>query len=308
MSATIAPQLAGRRIGLDIGGTRLKAGLVVDGRVVQRRIIALENYPADSAGMLTAIGAAVREWDDVSTLGMGVAAIVDHQTGTIVASPNMPFLDGFSIAEEVAKRTTKSVRIDNDVNCIGWGEFVAGTGAAGCSDVVCLALGTGLGGALIRGGGLHRGGRGMAAELGHLAVVPDGPRCGCGGRGCAEQYVSQTGLRRLAADSGWRAEKDEVVDVPAIFAAAAEGDIVAASIVRQAADALGRVIAWCVQLLSPQAIVLAGGIAAAWPQLRENAESTARSQVDRTARLPRIVVGRLAEDAGIVGAAMLQPG
>ena len=183
---------------------------------------------------------------------------------------------------------------------------MAGAGR-GFDRQVCLAIGTGLGGAIVRGGELHRGQRGRAAELGHLAFNENGPLCGCTGRGCVEQYISQTGLMRQAAEAGWGDGQLQPSDVPRLFEAARSGDRVAAAIIDRAADALGFALAWCDQVLAPQCFVLAGGVSQAWPQLRERAlAGLSRHAGNRP--LPEVRIGSLGTDAGIIGGALLRRG
>ena len=292
------------RLGVDIGGTRVKLARVVGGRVQARALLRLPPDARSPAGLVEAIAKAARPLTEGAvSVGAGVAAVLDSGEGRVLASPNMPWLDGAPLAGLLGEALGLPAVIDNDVNCVGWGEAVAGAGR-GAADQVCLALGTGLGGAVIRGGQLHRGRSGKAGELGHVVVRPGGPRCGCGGRGCAEQFASQTGLLRMARELGWR-QPLAATDVPVIFEAAAEGDALARGMVQEAAEALGVLIAWCVELLRPERVVIAGGVGNAWPMLRQNAENTARKSLRRQLSLPPVVPATLAEDAGTIGAAML---
>lgn len=295
--------MIGPRLGVDIGGTRCKIGRVEAGQVVARTAIELtpQHHSAESLAEAIA-GALVPLAADISELGVGVAAVVDSAAGDVVSSPNLPWLNDRPLAGLLAAATGLHVRLDNDVNCVGWGEARAGAGR-GCDELLCLALGTGLGGAIIRNGELHRGQHGRAAELGHVPFRANGPPCGCGGRGCVEQYASKIGLLRLAADMGWHPEPGDAI--VALFRAAAGGDRRAIAVVDEAAGALGFLLGWTATLLAPSRIVISGGIAAAWPQLRVVALSSMREQLRGTFAEPVVVSGELAEDAGTIGAALL---
>ena len=297
--------MSGTYIGVDIGGTRVKVARVVGTDVEARTSIALAETPQTPDALVRAIAQAVKPMaTDADGLGVGVAALVDSEQGQILNSPNLPWLNGFAVTQALKKATGLNSRVDNDVNCIGWGEASAGV-AVGASDVVCLALGTGLGGAIIRNGKLLRGASGRAAELGHIAVDPNGPLCGCGGRGCAEQYASKTGVLRLAKLVQWQpaaTTKDKVV---ALFRAAEAGDPKAKWVVDEAGRALGLTVLWCWQTLNPQKIVLAGGVATAWPQLQPAALLAIARHLPPHTNQPLVVQGTLGQDAGTIGAAQL---
>ncbi len=300
--------MSNARLGLDIGGTNIKLARVV-GTTVERRVnLQLDSAQLHVQSLIDVLMANIATLSEgVSELGVGVAAIVNASEGRVVASPNLPWLDGVDLAAALREATGLAVRLDNDVNCIGWGEACAGAGV-GVQNQVCLALGTGMGGCIVVDGKLHRGHRGRAAELGHLPVAPHGPLCGCGGRGCVEQYSSKTGLLRLARQIGWRDERAQDDDVIALFAAAKDGDQRARWVVDCAAQALAIAICWCCEMLEPQRVIIAGGISAAWPQLRDGVQKNLRGRAHGPPRVPHVVVGTLGVDAGALGAALLFDG
>lgn len=295
-------------IGVDVGGTRIKVGVVRLAaanrpEVVTRRVLELPTSVCSPAGLVALIGDAVSGLEIAEApVGIGIAAIVDAERGAVLAAPNLPWLDGAPLGGLIAERTGRAVRIDNDVNCIGWGEARAGAGR-GFRDIVCLALGTGLGGAIVADGLLLRGSRGRAGELGHIAVAANGPLCGCGGRGCAEQYASQTGMLRMARGYGLVGDDDGPGAIKGLFERAARGEAGARRVVNEAGAALGLVCAFCCELLGPERIVIAGGIAASLDALLPAARRAMRGHT--TAAETPIVRGELGVDAGVVGAALL---
>jgi glucokinase len=300
-----AAQASSARIGVDIGGTRIKAARVLDGVVQARSVAELSAASQTPEGLAAAVAQVVGPLAEGATkLGAGVAAVIGSDDATVLASPNMPFLDGIDLANALEQATGMTVRLDNDVNVVGLGEALVGAGR-GVPEQICLALGTGLGGAIVRRGQLHRGHRGRAAELGHLTVDPHGAACGCGGRGCAEQYASQTGLLRMMAEAGWRPANSSNDPVIALFDAATAGDQIAHDLVQRAGWALGMTIAWCCEMFAPQRVIIAGGISAAWPQLRPATLAALQSAARPSALCRSVQAGTLGADAGTIGAAML---
>ncbi len=321
-----AAKVDGARLGVDVGGTRLKLGLLHQGAVVARIIV-----PADMntpAALVAAIRtAALRLSDDcglpITAAGVGIAGVLGLGGSPVLQSPNLPWLDGVDLRAALSASLDVPVHCDNDANCVGWGEAMAGAGRGAsdqrsvnlggvnlgaanemCPNQICLALGTGVGGSLVVDGELEHGSRGRGAELGHICVDRRGAPCGCGGRGCLEQYASQTGLLRMMAEVGLPADGPDAI--PALFAAAAAEDPRARAVVDHAGAALGQAIAGLIRLTGVRCYVFAGGISAALPQLRP---SMCRA-LDRYAVSDGValLLGTLGPDAGVIGAALLDPG
>ncbi len=295
------------RFGVDVGGTRLKFAAVRDGRVICRHVeptpragvAALVTTLAGGCGTLaSAVG------ESPTSIGLGVAGVLSDDGARVLQSPNMPWLDGAPLAELLATALAVPVRAENDANCIGWGEARAGAGE-GARRVACLALGTGLGGALVLDGWLLRGGRGRGGELGHLIVQADGPACGCGGRGCAEQFASQTGIARMAAETGWVGGLGltPAALVPALLDAARSGDAIAAGITDRVGVVLGTLGARLDALFGLDRLIIAGGLCAGLDLFAPAALRAAAALGDRP--LPPLVAAALGGDGGPVGAAML---
>ena len=182
--------------GVDIGGTKIAGGVVdEDGTVVEelrvespaRHVEAIEDAVAELVGEL-----ATRH--DITAVGVGAAGYVDSARATVMFAPNLAWRD-VDLKAELEERVEVPVVIENDANAAAWGEFRFGAGHD-VDDLLLITLGTGVGGGLVVDGELYRGGFGVAAEIGHLRLVPGGVRCGCGLRGCFEQYASGSALER----------------------------------------------------------------------------------------------------------------
>jgi glucokinase len=192
-------------IGVDVGGTKVAAGVVdEDGRVIAdlRR-----PTPSTDAGAVEQTIAdlvhELRRTHDVVAVGIGAAGFIDADRSTVLFAPNLAWRDE-PLRDEVAKLVGLPVVVENDANAAAWGEYRFGAGR-GQTTLVCVTVGTGIGGGIVLGGSLFRGTFGIGGEFGHLQVVLDGRRCGCGQTGCWEQYCSGRALLH---------EAREIADVP----------------------------------------------------------------------------------------------
>lgn len=310
----------GVAVGVDLGGTKIAAGVVDAGG----SILAREELPSDiddPASVCSQVAELMRRLAPEGVvapgsfvgLGVGAAGIVDHATGHYLYGPNTGLRD-VPLAELIAAEVGLRVRIDNDANCAAWAEHRFGIGR-GTLHFICVTLGTGIGGGFVLDGRPYRGAHGGAAEIGHMIVDPDGPMCGCGRRGCWEQFASGLALERMAIeelsshpDSALREELHAGrVKGKAITAAARAGDAFATDLVAR----LGRWVGWglgsLVNVMEPEKIAIAGGIAADWDLLEGAAIDAMRERVEAADRrpLPTVSVATLGPDAGIVGAALL---
>lgn len=187
----------GLTIGVDIGGTKIAAGVVDE----EGQILSMFKVPTPptASGIVDAICSAVdgaREGHTIEAVGIGAAGYVDDKRATVLFAPNIDWRHE-PLKDEVEQRVGLPVVVENDANAAAWGEYRFGAGK-GHDDVICITLGTGLGGGIIIGNKLRRGRFGVAAEFGHIRVVPDGLLCGCGSQGCWEQYASGRALVRYA--------------------------------------------------------------------------------------------------------------
>jgi glucokinase len=281
-------------------------------------LVAREELPSDiddPSSVCTQVGELVQRLAPEGAIGLGIGAagIVDYETGHYLYGPNTGLRD-VQLATLVADEVRLPVRIDNDANCAAWAEHRFGVGR-GTRHFMCVTLGTGIGGGLVFDGRPYRGAHGGAAEIGHMVVDPDGPVCGCGRQGCWEQFASGLALERSALE-GLAAHPESVLRgeltagrVPgkAITNAARGGDAYAASLV----DGMARWVGWglgsLVNILEPERIAIAGGVAADWDLLAARAVDAMAERVEASDRrpLPAVLKAELGPDAGIVGAALL---
>ncbi|HYY44477.1 MAG TPA: ROK family protein [Actinomycetota bacterium] len=304
-------------IGIDIGGTATKGGLVSrDGRVLLRVEI-----PTDiDAGTKTAITVAeelLRRADDVDAevtcIGVGAAGFVEASAGAITFSPNLVYDDPF-VAAAIKARFGLPVVVDNDANVAVWGERSFGS-AQGLDHVVLFTLGTGIGSGVIAGGKLLRGSTGAAAELGHTVVFADGPMCTCGLRGCLEQMASGTAIARMARQALSEGRESTILsfagDIESVRSihvakAARELDELARSILAEAGRFLGIGLSNAVNVFDPDTIVLAGSVTRAGEPYLGAARDALSAATNAQRRRPqRLDATSLGADVGIVGAAAL---
>lgn len=308
-------------IGIDVGGTKVAAGLVTsDGR-----ILASARRPtpaADADAVLTLVAEVVEELaqgadEEVVGVGVGVAGPVDAQRAHVYFAPNLRWskVDARSRLESA---TGLPVVIENDGNVAAWGEFRFGAGV-GSTDLVLVTVGTGIGGGIVLGGSLFRGAHGAAGEIGHISCVPNGEMCGCGRRGCWEQYASGNALvrqtRALAAERRGDASillamgdgTPEGVEGVHITSAAKAGDPVAVEALRLLGTALGIGLADLTAIVDPQIFVIGGGVCEAGDLLLASArEALAEHIIGGASRpAPSVVAATLGNRAGTVGAADL---
>lgn len=309
-------------VGIDLGGTNCRGALVeADGRVVARRRMETR-IEAGRAGFLARFLALVsdllaesrRQGRAVAAIGIGAPGVVDG-SGRIVVSPNLHPLDDCPLQQTVSRHCQLPVQVLNDANAAAWGEFCCGAGQS-FSSFLMLTLGTGIGGGLILDGRLWQGADGAAGEVGHLVVEAKGRPCGCGQRGCLEQYAAAGGVvlnftAALAAGaaSSLSALAPERLTAERVAIAAREGDPAAGQALDEAGRRLGQVLGGIVNLLNPDGVVIGGGLAASLDLLLPALEQGLRARAFAlAAERCRVVPGQLGDDAGIVGAALIAAG
>ncbi|MHA6795555.1 ROK family glucokinase [Pseudonocardia bannensis] len=306
-------------IGVDIGGTKIAAGVVDDeGRIVVRT---RRDTPAeDPTKVQDTIVDAVRELlstHSAVAIGLGAAGFVDEKRSTVMFAPNLAWRDE-QLREALEQRLGLPVVVENDANAAAWAEVRFGA-ARGEDYVVTLTIGTGIGGGIVLGGELVRGRFGLAAEVGHLNIVPDGRRCGCGLQGCWEQYgsgrallqeaqeqasVSPSMARELLRLAGGEAQ---YITGYMVTQAAQAGDVVALGCFDELGKWLGRGLAQLAAILDPAVFVIGGGVCQAGDLLRVPVETTFRKHLTGRGHRPtaEVRIAQFGADAGIVGAADL---
>jgi glucokinase len=294
-----------RAIGIDLGGTKIAAGVVDENGAV----LARDQRPTDVRNVVAQIGSMVAELgtEGIAGVGIGAAGIIDHASGQYLFGPNT----GLRELDLGAAVSDVPVSIDNDANCAAWGEHKFGAGR-GANDFLCITLGTGIGGGYVLAGTPYRGAHGGAGEVGHMLFDVDGHACGCGRRGCWEQYGSGLALERIAtaglaahADSALRGEG--TVLGPMVTKAAREGDAFAVEVVTTVARNVGWGLASLVNVFEPERIAIAGGLAADWDLFAATAVAAMadRAEASDHRAMPDVVPATLGPDAGVVGAGVL---
>jgi glucokinase len=306
-------------IGVDLGGTKLLAGVVDADLQVHHRTQRLVPH-ADTAGLLDSVLAAVEEAraaarGEVVAVGFGIACLMDDRRGVAATSVHLPIAD-LPFADVMRERLGLPVAVDNDANAAMLVEWRAGA-AQGATDAVLLTIGTGIGGGLVVGGQLARGSIGAGPELGHMVVQEDGPPCpgGCPGRGCLEAFVSGEALGREGTEAARRhpdsglgrvLAEGRAVTGPLVTELAWDGDPVARSVIDAAGRHLGVGITSLVNIFNPSVVVVGGGVIAAGEMLLAPARRVVAERALWPARdVVEIVPARFGEEAGMLGAATM---
>ncbi len=310
--------------GIDIGGTNIKYGLVDrEGRIIHReqRPTMVEKGPKVLMHLVTNIAErlllhAAEEELTVKWLGVGTPGAVDARTGVVIGPcPNIEGWQGMEIGSTLSERLNMPVYVDNDANLVALAEARFGA-AIGSNSVVCVTIGTGIGGGIVIDGQVWRGASHSAAELGHISICYSGPRCGCGRNGCVEAYCSSGAIierARAKLKKGSTPVFDALLDgdlekltIKKLFTANKKHDSVARETLNETASYLAVGLAGVVNLINPETVVIGGGVAdggggfvdAVAREVRERAFDSAVKDL-------RIVKASLGNDAGFIGAGLL---
>jgi glucokinase len=306
-------------IGVDVGGTKVAAGVVDPaGKIIERiRRPTPAASPAGTEQAIVEVVTELRDRHDVAAVGIGAAGFVNETRSVVMFAPNLAWRDE-PVKHRVEERLGCPVMVDNDANAAAWAE--ARFGAAQDHDhVLLIAVGTGIGAGLVLDGRLYRGRWGAAGEPGHYRVVPDGRLCGCGNRGCWEQYVSGNALVAEAREFARRTPgaaarllqlgggSVEGIDGPTVTRAAMEGDAAAMRCFEIIGHWLGTGLADLAAILDPGCFVIGGGVSEAGDLLLGPARAAFASGLSGAAYRPlaEIRLAELGTDAGLIGAADL---
>ena len=307
-------------IGVDIGGTKVAGGVVDEtGRIIARSRIETPARDAEAAeDAIVTVVDQLRGDLDVEAVGLGAAGFVDAERSRVYFAPNLPDWHNEPVRDDVSRRVGLPVVVENDANAAAWGEHRFGAGRDE-TYLVCVTVGTGIGGGIVIDDDLYRGRFGIGAEIGHMQVAADGRLCGCGQRGCWEQYASGSALvrdaRERAAESRAEAQvllrlgdgTPEGISGKHVTEAAQGGDEVAMAAFATVGRWLGQGLADLAAILDPGLFVLGGGVSEAG-QLLLDPVRTAFEEVltgGRVRPVAKIVLAELGNDAGLVGAADL---
>jgi len=306
-------------IGVDVGGTKIAAGVVDEkGNIIE--MVKRPTPAANASGTIEVISEAVKELlarYEVEAVGIGAAGFVEESRSSVLFAPNLAWRNE-PVARQVEDRTGRPVFVENDANAAAWAETKLGAGR-GHEHVVMITIGTGIGGGLVLNGELYRGRWGMAGEPGHYRVVPDGRLCGCGNRGCWEQYASGSALvaeaREFARRSPGAAVRllqlgggtPEGITGPEVTTAAREGDAAALRCFDIIGRWLGEGLADLAAILDPGCFVLGGGVSEAGDLLLAQTRAAFSSGLTGHQYRPHaaIVLAELGPEAGLIGAADL---
>lgn len=306
-------------IGIDIGGTKIAGALVTEAGDILR--LERRSTPAgDPVAIVDTVVEVVnllREGHQVLAAGVAAPGFIDADQSIVYYAPNINFRSEPFRAHLMELLPGLDITIDNDANAAGWAEYRFGAGR-GTNHMTMLTIGTGVGGAIVTGGQLLRGGFGAAGEIGHLRVVPNGLSCGCGSKGCIEQYGSGRALLRIAneiADVGGigqnladvRAASGGVLDGTSVGALIADHDPGAVASLRELGSWLGQACASIGAVLDPEVFVFGGGVAVAGDLLLDPIREAYLAHVPARGFHPEPVftTAVLVNDAGVVGAADL---
>jgi len=304
---------------VDLGGTHLRAATIDENGRIHFRLKQKTPATNDPREIVSALIAAARVCDErsavegksIGSISIVVPGTVNVRAGKILTIPNVPCLDSFELSAELRSALGRPVILENDANAAAVGEMWQGA-ARGHHTMVCVTLGTGVGGGIILDGKLWHGANDSAGEIGHTCVEPfGGVACGCGSRGCLEVYASATAIVRMAREGRPRHPSSSLnvsddLTAASVFVAGKAGDPLAVEVFHRMGDYLGIGLANLINILNPEMIVIGGGVANGWELFEEHM----RHQVNEHAfPLPasevKIVPAECGDDAGLLGAARL---
>ncbi len=297
-------------VGVDIGGTNIKVGLVgSSGKIVARTVLKTESCSQNKNKLIKAVILAIEELleekrlnkKNVLGIGFGFPGLVNPEKGIVTFLPNISGWKNVPLKQIIAKETGVPVFIDNDVNLVTLAEWKFGAGK-GKENLLCMTLGTGVGSGLILNGLLYRGEGFVAGELGHMPLNEKGPGCNCGGEACFERYV---GNRYLMARAG-KIFKNKNIQLPDVFALAEHGNVRAVQFWEETATHIGNAFVGVVNLLNPSLIIVGGGVSNNYKYLGPTINKIIKKRAMKVqAGMVKIVRAKLGDDAGIIGAQVL---
>lgn len=308
-------------IGVDVGGTNLRAASIDKNGMILRRKSRPSNAKRGIESLIQNLVSVLKEMmeeESISGVGIGIPGVIDVKNGILTQAPNISRVKNYPIREKLEQElgTAIDLALENDANCAALGEWWLGAGKEADS-LIIVTLGTGLGGGVILNGSLWRGVSGMAGEIGHMTIDPDGPRCNCGNFGCVESFVSAEAIRRMVKE-GLRDKnlktivRDQIKhlpvhDIPEIIGKAARvGDRFSREIWEAFGRALGIAIANLTNLLNVEMIIIGGGLSNSIDLFIRPAMIEARKRALR-APLENVEIknSELGDDAGLLGAGYL---
>ena len=296
-------------IGVDLGATNVKIGLVNSrGKILTRGVLSTRSFVSRQK-LLNGIADTIHnilidnklQKRDIIGIGIGLPGPIDFKKGLVHYLPNIPGWKNFPIRKWFGLKTKLPVFVDNDVNLITLAEQRLGAGR-NTNNMICITLGTGVGGGIIIDKGIYRGSSFSAGEVGHIPIVRDGPRCNCGGKGCVERFVGNRYILKLAKTK----LKKQSLSLKELDKLAYAGNSKAIAIWQEVGRNIGVALVGVVNLLNPEKIVIGGGVSKAGKILFDEIRKTIRLRAMPTqAKTVKVVKARFGDDAGILGAMIL---
>lgn len=313
------------RVGIDLGGTNIVAGVVDDDYNIITKAACKTNVPRPETDVCDSMAAVVKEaikkaklkMEDIDYIGIGVPGAVNPETRIIETSPNL-FFKNWEIAKMMEERLHKYTKVENDANAAALGEFLAGS-AKGSKNAIAITLGTGVGGGIVIDGKIYSGSNYAGAELGHMVIVKDGRECGCGRKGCWEAYASATALINMTKEA-IRNEKAEFsymlhladddidnVNGKTAFDAMQAGDNTGTEVVNQYIGYLATGLINVINIFQPDVLCIGGGIAGQGENLLAPLRTIIEAErfTKFNEKQTKVCIASLGNDAGIIGAACL---
>ncbi|MBN1870887.1 MAG: ROK family protein [Candidatus Omnitrophica bacterium] len=297
-------------IGVDVGGTNVRLGLVNrSGAIVARAFFETKSFCRNKKKLIGAIIA--QTWDlikrerlatkDILGIGLGLPGPIDSKRGVVNFLPNIPGWKNVPLKNIIQKKLHIPAFLDNDVNLITLGEWTYGAGI-GCQNLLCMTLGTGVGGGLVLNGALYRGEGFAAGELGHMPLNEKGPDCNCGGFGCFECYVGNARLQKSAA----KIFKNKSIQLQDVFLLAKQGNTRAIRFWEETAAHIGNALVGVVNLLNIRLVVIGGGVSNNYRFLGPKITDVIKRRAMKVqSKMVKVVRAKLGDDAGIIGAQVL---
>lgn len=296
-------------LAIDLGGTRTKVGLVsFSGKVFHRTYLSTRRYVRKKEQLINALAKSSKSLladnnlslKNISGLGIGLPGPINYAKGIVNFLPNIPNWKNTPLKKILQQKLRIPVFIDNDVNLITLAEWKFGAGK-GVENLLCMTLGTGVGGGLIIEGKLYRGASFSAGEVGHMPINESGPHCNCGGIACLESYVGNNAILQLA-----KRILNRDITLEQLSAMAAAGNAHAIKIWQGVGKKIGVALAGVVNVFNPERIVIGGGVANAGKPLFESIRKTVQQRAMPNQRAAvKIVRAKLSDDAGVIGAMLL---
>ena len=299
--------MEGQYIGIDLGGTNIRLALVnKQGEVGDLVYLSTKEY-SSWGGLLKRLESLIKEMGvcSIKAVGLAVAGGGLISKGIMSYSPHVRWMDGQPIREDLAKAINLPVWMDNDANAITYGEWIYGAGK-GLSSIICLPLGSGVGGGIILNSNLYRGEYGLGGEIGHMCVQPNGRLCRCGKRGCLEAYSSGSALSTIYRERNQNGEIDYHLNPVQIYEKATAGEKLALDVFDTFGEHLGIAIANLVNVFSVHHYIITGGVSHAWELFFDPLEKALEENLFNPHRgMVKVFPGQLGDKAGVMGVARL---